>query len=61
MLQLVKLNCKIDEYKFLSTKIVKTLIKLSVQVLLADEIQLDEVLDVRDFLHLRRDRFLEYG
>ena len=61
MLQLVKLNCKIDEYKFLSTKIMKTLIKLSVQVLLADEIQLDEVLDVRDFLHLRRDRFLEYG
>ena len=61
MLQLVKLNCKIDEYKFLSTKILKTLIKLSVQVLLADEIQLDEVLDVRDFLHLRRDRFLEYG
>ena len=59
MLQLVKLNCKIDEYKFLSTKILKTLIKLSVQVLLADEIQLDEVLDVRDFLHLRRDRFLE--
>ena len=58
MFQLVKLNCKIDEYKFLSTKI---LIKLSVQVLLADEIQLDEVLDVRDFLHLRRDRFLEYG
>ena len=61
MFQLVKLNCKIDEYKFLSTKILKTLIKLSVQVLLADEIQLDEVLDVRDFLHLRRDRFLEYG
>ena len=61
MFQLVKLNCKIDEYKFLSTKIPKTLIKLSVQVLLADEIQLDEVLDVRDFLHLRRDRFLEYG
>ena len=61
MLQLVKLNCKIDEYKFLSTKILKTLIKLSVQVLLADEIQLDEVLDVRDFLHLRRGRFLEYG
>ena len=61
MLQLVKLNCKIDEYKFLSTKILKTLIKLSVQILLADEIQLDEVLDVRDFLHLRRDRFLEYG